>query len=427
MHYTEDVSAVVIDAGSLDVRGGLACEQAPSLLFRNCIGKTNSGKADYVGSDGYAGYPRYVCHVERGMVTNWDEIEQIWNHVFSYKSWNGYGGLGVDCTQRPVLLTESPTNPKLNRERGVEIMFERFEVPAMYPANSGALSLFAAGRTTGITLESGDGVTHAVPIYEGLSLPHATVRSDFAGRDLTAFMRKLMQENEIDCTMREACSIKEKLGYVAPDFDRESAREMPFELPDGRTITIGRARFRCGEGLFRRAEYECTEGRSMAKAWPCSRLLSIGRTDAQSALYGLPKEVIRKLQEAYIQQYVTQSKAPFLAWRRWDQALAKGNCGVDELLWSAIEKCDIDLHGTMYQNVVLSGGNTMFPFLNDRLCSELAAFAPKNTRIKVIANGDRTHAAWIGGSILASLRTCDWVLKGEYDEYGPANIHWKIL
>lgn len=213
-------------------------------------------KDEYIGDAAMArrGVLLIKYPLEHGIVTNWDDMEKIWKHAFESE-------LRVESQEHPVLLTEAPLNPKANRERMTQIMFENFNIPAFYVAIQAVLSLYSSGRTSGIVIDSGDGVTHTVPIYEGYSLPHAVLRIDLAGRDLTSWMAKLLQQRGYSFTtsaeLEIVRDIKQQLCYVAEDFEKETetassdaSLEKEYELPDGQVINVGKERFECPEALF---------------------------------------------------------------------------------------------------------------------------------------------------------------------------------
>lgn len=366
---------IVIDNGSGLIKAGFAGEDAPCAVFPSIIGKNRFGNqmlgasaSDYyIGDQAQAkrGILRIEHPLEHGVVKDWDAMEKILYHTF-------YNELRVSPEDAPVLLTEAPLNPKNNRERMTQLMFETFNVPATYISIQAVLALYASGRTTGTVFDSGDGVTHIVPVYEGYAMPHAIERVNIGGRDLTEYMARLMCERGHSFTTNSeheiVRDIKEKTCRVATK-DEEHAMlkshseppaelEQHYTLPDGQRITVGSQAYRCPEALF------------------------------NPSVLGM-------------------------------------DCGgIQNFCMKSITHCDIDIRKELYNNIILSGGTTMLPGLSDRLTHEIETLAPGST-IRVVAPPERKYSVWIGGAVLAGLDTFQkmWITKADYEEDGPSIVH----
>eukprot|EP01147_Barroeca_monosierra_P004733 gene4733-8650_t len=366
---------IVIDNGSFQCKAGFAGDDSPRVIFPSVIGhpchceQTTSSVAnqnvEYVGHAARSRIDERLdlrFPIQRGIITDWDGMEKLWYNAF-------YDELHVATENHPIFLTDSLLNPKDCREKIVEIMFESFHAPAICIAPQSVLSLYASGRTTGIGVESGDGVTQIVPIIEGYIPPYATQCLNLAGHDLTNHLITLLAERDYSFTTRQekeiARNIKEKLSYVSIDFDREiqatassSSIEKSYTLPDGSMITIGEERFRCSEIIF------------------------------QPQLAGIE------------------------------------DFGLHTHINSIISKCNMEIRQMLSENIILSGGTSMIYGFSERLQQELAQ---ASSLAKVNALPDRKLAAWTGGSILASmLMTASmWTHKREYEDFGPSIIHYK--
>ena len=275
--------------------------------------------------------------------------------------------------EHPILLTEPPHNPNSHREQLAEIFFETFRSPALFVAPPAVLSLYASGRTTGVVLDVGEGVTHCIPVYEGYALPHSIVRSDLGGSDVTKRLQLLLRKSGLAfSTTAEAdyCSrMKEEVCYVnnvpttESDYNIQSGggseAKAQYQLPDGQVIDLSTERHRSSEVLF------------------------------QPSLIGSEERPIH------------------------------------DVLLTSILQSDMELRSTLFSNVVLSGGSTMLPGLGDRLLYEVRSRAPERTKIRISAPPERRESAWVGGSILASLATFKnmWVSRKEYEEVGSSILH----
>lgn len=262
--------------------------------------------------------------MENGIVRKWDDMQHLWDYTF-------YEKLKVDTSGRKILLTEPPLNPLANREKMCEVMFERYNFGGVYVAIQAVLALYAQGVSSGVVVDSGDGVTHIVPVYESVVLNHLTRRLDVAGRDVTRQLISLLLRRGYafnrTADFETVRQIKEKFCYVSYDLelDQKLAEETTvlvesYTLPDGRVIKIGSERFEAPECLF--------------------------------------------------QPHLVDVDQP----------------GMAELLFNTIQSAEVDTRSALYKAIVLSGGSSMYPGLPSRLEKEL-----KQLWLTRVLNGDPTR------------------------------------
>ena len=310
--------------------------------------------------------------ITNGAIQNWQDMHEVWRHTF-------HDQLRVDPRECKILLTDPPQNPKRNRQKMMETMFETWGFDGVYIQVQAVLTLYAQGLLTGLVLDSGDGVTHVVPVIDGYSFPHLTRRLNVAGRHVTERLIEPMTRRGYafnrTADMDTARRIKEDLCFVSYDVerDRKLADETTnlvrsYTLPDGRVITLGAERFAAPEALFNPELVDVEGG------------------------------------------------------------------GIHEAVFRCVQENDIDNRMLMYQRIVLSGGSSMYPGLPSRLEKEIRKLyldkvlggtsrgCENSSSRSRIRRGGNTWCSWAGrcwrtscgtnpssGSARRSTRNTGWI------------------
>jgi actin-related protein len=370
-------NVVVIDNGSGIIKAGFADDKIPRSTFPSIVGtpkttRTIFGSSDnnyYVGDDAvhHSAILSSNSAIEHGEVTNWENMEKILNYTI-------HNQLRVDPTNHIVLLTESPLNPKANREMMASIMLEKFGVPAVFIEHTSVLSLLALSKKSGLVVDSGYDSTTLVPLYNHSKIQDAMMRINIGGKNLNEYLERMLNEHgyyfRSSSEKRMVKEIKEKFCYVSCDIDvdlnnsyRNNDVNRNYETPDGNIISVRDERFRCPECLFNTREIGIRES------------------------------------------------------------------GIHETINKSVMRCEENIRKDMYNNIVLCGGNTMFQGIDQRLNNELNDLLPQtaNFNINIIAPPNRNFISFIGASILASYsqfqQIC--VTKSQFHEEGENPIHRK--
>lgn len=424
----DEVNAVVLDLGTYHVKAGYAGEDTPKYVFPSSVGAVGGGGPDGMEVDGAAGKRtlyvgthalshrrdgmEIVSPFQDGIISDWEAAEGLLEHALKQQ-------MRLDTSSHPVMLAEPSFNSKEAREKAVELLFEKYNAPAVFMAKNAVLSSFASGRQTSLVVDAGHERTVLAAVHDGFVLQKSVVSTPLAGRLLSQcmvgamdakgaqirpryeFTRKEGHGGKLEvvpvdapgttasyrrwCVEMIAGDMKDSICRVSDNaFDPEENANIPtvvYELPDGQEIAVGTDRFAIPEVLF---------NPPLLGGYPAAAAqLKAGGGASLESLQGL-----------------------------------------HHLANECINKCDVDIRKDLYAGVILTGGTAGFATLRDRLEKEVADLAPQMAKVKVVcpANAvERRYSVWIGGSILASLGTFQqmWQSKAEYQEYGAGLIHKK--
>jgi len=372
---------VVIDNGSNTTKAGFSTEDSPQCNIPTIVGRGRHKGAmealglqdTYVGSSAQAlrGILAISQPLRGGTVQDWDDLEAVWQHVYSRE-------LGVSASDLPALVTIPPLATRQEESTMAEILVEKLGVPALYLANKAVMSLYGGGQMTGVAVDSGQDTTYIVPAYQGNPIQDATLVLKVGGRQVTEHLmtqlingkysfpddnfllwrKKKKTKFTVSSKLEIIREMKEQYCYVSLDYDASLAdpafQEESVRLPDGNMIVMGQQKFSAPEIIFQ----------------------------------------------------------PGLA--------SKKTCGLGELVYYSLMKCDEKVRGELAANITLSGGNTKFPNFDKRLSAELSSLLPEGQEARVKALPNRELLSWVGGARLSNLSSFQrfWVTKADYQEKG---------
>lgn len=376
---------LIVDIGSGFIKAGLQTDTSPPCIFPTLVGRPRRRFVDQFKGSPFFVADDAICSrhslsfsypVDHGHVEDWLDLEHLFQYLFSQ-------GLGLDSTQdRSVLLTEPPMASSKHRETLVELMMDLFGMSEVNLSIQGIMALYAYGRTTGLVIEIGEGVTQIVPVHDGFTDRASIRRLDLGGQELTMYLQKLLSEAGYCVTSRDdyehVRSIKETLCYVAVDpyeEDKRTDNDAEYVLPDGMTlrdgttsVIVGSERFYCPEVLF-------------------------------------------------------------------DPRIIQRDCpSIIDLVWQSIQASPIETRKSALGSVILSGGSSLFPGLPERVEKEIKRISPPQARstVRVHASDDRLFGVWLGARLFAEpamrpMQSLYWISRQEWEEEGERVVARKTL
>ena len=371
---------VIVDFGSSGIKGGVALndfetKKYPSVVIDSIIGKPKyskiipSKREQKMVSPSLEVRGLYELYrpVKRGILQNEEDAKLLLNRVYSELT-------ALNINETPVFLTEPSLNSNKKKRMLADLLLNDFNVPFVFFGTASVLSLYAYGKTDGIIMESGDGVTQISTVLNGYRIQNGTEKLNFGGVDVTEYLKNLLKKSGLylnssseDSILNEmkmnVCQVSTNISQktntlqrmITSNIKTGKTEETSYDLPDGKTVTIGYERFLAPELLFNP---------------------SLGGFD---------------------------------------------NPGLPELLESVFSKIDLDLTRSLSNSIYFSGGNTQITGFVDRFAKEMNALVgEKTTRYMIVPNMNRTFLAWQGGAIVSQMSSFSklWISRTDVEEFG---------
>ena len=377
---TEEItSAIIIDTGSGFLKSGLAQTDFPSVCSPTITAALREGKDFEKNKKIFGNDVLNLAYnkkqqeeklydisrpIQKGFVKNWDDLELVWHNMYLKL-------LKVNSANHPILTSIYPDEQKQAKERIVQIFFETFNVPGFYFSIDSLFSLYGSGKTTGMVIDSGFGVTTAVPIIDGYCHSYAHLMMKQGGSDINEYLgNALSSQQGLSLSEPVIEEIKKAQAYIALDYQKElkafeegTCDPVFYDLPDGTKVRLGSELIKSTELVF------------------------------NPRINGL-KEL-----------------------------------GIADMVYESAQKLELEKRKDLFNNIILSGGNTKLQNFTKRLAREITFRVPGGFKVKMQAGNDRQFLTWMGASVVSALSTFQtmWITQTDYDESGPSIVYRKCL
>ena len=348
-----------------------------------------------------------------GRVRDWDLLERIIEYCYAEV-------LRCDAAERPVMWCESAWTTNEERAKLSALLFDKFNVPAIFFARQSVLSSFAAGKPSALVVDVGGAFSSVVPVYDGYVLSNSVRRSRAAGEAVTSNYRRFLSDAGVNLVPANQVASKQPVGESEPAvwtprttypavLDPSYSRYLQGQLVEDLKVCVSR---------FHSLTYDENK---LGKIPTTPHEMPNG----YNANYGLERykgpEVVFNPAEFDFGRHIAGGEgAPHPP----PSTSIDSSSGLGKLMRESIDACDVDVRSHLWMNIVIVGGTTLIKGFKERIENELQLHVPAGTRFKVVSmtSHERLFGPWIGGSIYASLGSFQqmWVSKAEYKEHGVA-------